>query len=45
MKLLENTFVVVVGAFILTLLVFYGIDHLIMAAQGLPLNFDLTPAQ
>jgi formate/nitrite transporter FocA (FNT family) len=30
---------------ILVLLVFYGIDHLVMSMQGLPLNLDLTPAQ
>ncbi len=26
-------------------LLFYGLDQLIMASQGLPLNLDLTPAQ
>lgn len=24
---------------------FYGLDHGIMAMQGLPLNWDLSPAQ
>jgi hypothetical protein len=43
--LLQNTIIVWLGAFILTLLIFYGMDHLIMAAQGLPLNLNLTPAQ
>jgi len=43
--LLENTILVWLGAFILTLLIFYGMDHFIMAAQGLPLNLDLSPAQ
>jgi len=31
--------VVTVAAF------FYGMDHLIMSLQGLPLNLDLSPAQ
>ena len=44
-SLLENTFLIVLGTFIFTFLVFYGIDHFIMAIQGLPLNLDLTPAQ
>ncbi len=44
-SLLENTLLVWIGAFIMTLLLFYGIDHFIMVAQGLPLNFDMTPAQ
>jgi len=26
-------------------LVFYGLDHLVMLMQGLPLNLDLTPVQ
>ncbi|MDP6967698.1 MAG: hypothetical protein QGG88_01130 [Gammaproteobacteria bacterium] len=34
--------VVAIGA---SLLLFYGLDQLIMASQGLPLNLDLTPAQ
>jgi len=29
----------------LVFLAFYAMDHAIMAAQGLPLNMDLTPAQ
>ena len=29
----------------LTLAAFYAIDHLVMAAQGLPLGWDLRPAQ
>ncbi len=28
-----------------TLAAFYGLDHLSMNMQGLPLNWDLTPAQ
>ncbi len=34
-----------VGAFAVTFVLFYGLDLLIMGIQGLPLNFDLTPAQ
>lgn len=33
------------GAFGAVLLVFYGLNLFIMGIQGLPLNFDLTPAQ
>lgn len=33
------------GALLIALLFFYGLDLAVMAAQGLPLNFDLTPAQ
>ena len=39
------------GSVVLTILVFgavlaafYGLDHFIMNIQGLPLNWDLTPA-
>ena len=32
-------------ALAVTLVGFYGLDHLIMGIQGLPLNWDLTPAQ
>lgn len=31
--------------FVAVLAAFYGIDHLVMGLQGLPLNLDLTPAQ
>ncbi|MCF6280829.1 MAG: hypothetical protein L3J28_01255 [Candidatus Polarisedimenticolaceae bacterium] len=31
-------------AFGIALAVFYGLDHFIMNIQGLPLNWDLTPA-
>lgn len=27
------------------LLLFYGLDHAVMALQGLPLGWNLTPAQ
>lgn len=33
------------AALALTLLYFYGLDHLVMALQGLPLNADLSPGQ
>lgn len=40
-----NRLLVWVGVFTLAVVVFYGLDHGVMALQGLPLNFDLTPAQ
>ena len=33
------------AALAIVLLGFYGLDLLVMDAQGLPLNWDLTPAQ
>ena len=30
-------------AFAVVIVAFYGLDHLIMGMQGLPLNIDLTP--
>jgi hypothetical protein len=39
-----NTLMAVVIAFVLVLAAFYGLDHLIMGMQGLPLNMDLSPA-
>jgi len=33
------------AAFAVVLVFFYGLDHLIMNVQGLPLNIDLTPSQ
>ena len=32
-------------AIIITLAAFYVLDHLVMSMQGLPLDWDLTPAQ
>ncbi len=32
-------------ALTVTLAGFYGLDHLTMGMQGLPLNWDLTPTQ
>jgi len=32
-------------AFAVVLVYFYGLDHFIMSVQGLPLNFNLSPAQ
>ncbi len=34
-----------IGSFVVVLLLFYGLDHLIMDMQGLPLNLNLTPSQ
>ena len=39
-----STLLAVVMAFVLVLIIFYGLDHLIMSMQGLPLNMDLSPA-
>lgn len=36
--------VAVAIAIIIMLAVFYGLDHMIMGMQGLPLNPDLSPA-
>jgi len=33
------------ATFAIVFLAFYAMDHAIMAAQGLPLNLNLTPAQ
>jgi hypothetical protein len=41
---LFTTLLSVVIAFAVVLVLFYGLDHLIMGMQGLPLNMDLTPA-
>ncbi|MEA3278261.1 MAG: hypothetical protein U9Q81_23815 [Pseudomonadota bacterium] len=34
-----------VAALALAAALFYGLDHGVMAMQGLPLNWDLSPAQ
>ncbi len=39
-----STLLSVVFAFAIVLVLFYGLNHLIMGMQGLPLNMDLTPA-
>jgi len=39
-----STLLSVVIAFAIVLAFFYGLNHLIMGMQGLPLNMDLTPA-
>ena len=36
--------IAVLIAFAVVLTAFYGLDHLVMSMQGLPLNLDLTPA-
>lgn len=41
----NNTMLMWIVVFIITALVFYGLNHFIMSSQGLPLNLDLTPAQ
>ncbi len=40
----DSTLMAVVIACVLVVLAFYGLDHLIMGMQGLPLNMDLSPA-
>jgi hypothetical protein len=32
-------------ATIIVVCLFYGLNHVVMSMQGLPLNFDLTPVQ
>jgi len=32
-------------ALIIVVGLFYGLNHLVMSMQGLPLNIDLTPVQ
>ena len=32
-------------AFVVVLAGFYGLNHLVMGMQGLPLNMDLTPVR
>lgn len=41
----KSSILVWLVALIVVLLAFYGLDLLVMGAQGLPLNWDLTPAQ
>ena len=41
----KNPLLIWLGAFVVSLVAFYALDHFIMAIQGLPLNLDLTPAQ
>ncbi len=43
--LMANKVLVTVVAFIVVFGLFYGLNHLIMGMQGLPLNMDLTPVQ
>ncbi|MDT8281549.1 MAG: hypothetical protein RQ982_01910 [Gammaproteobacteria bacterium] len=42
---LHHPVLIWLAAFVVALTVFYGLDLFIMAIQGLPLNFNLTPAQ
>jgi len=39
-----GTLVVAVIVFVVVLAAFYGLDHLVMSIQGLPLHADLSPA-
>ncbi len=41
----DNSLINWVLAIVIVLAFFYGLDHFVMSAQGLPLNLDLTPAQ
>ena len=41
----EGSMVVFLLTFIAVLTAFYGLNHLVMELQGLPLNLDLTPVQ
>lgn len=41
----DNPFAAWVVAFAVALALFYAMDLAVMGMQGLPLNFDLTPAQ
>ena len=45
MQFLNKPVTAIVVAFLLTIVLFYFLDHAIMSMQGLPLNTDLTPAQ
>lgn len=42
---LNNLIVNWVLAMIIVVCLFYGLNHLVMSMQGLPLNIDLTPVQ
>jgi len=45
MRFLNNPVIAIIVAFLITISLFYFLDHGIMSVQGLPLNADLTPAQ
>ncbi len=40
-----QTLLLWIAVFAITAAVFYGLDHAVMAGQGLPLNLNLTPRQ
>jgi len=42
---LKNPVAVWVGAILLVLVYFYGLDYFIMTVQGLPVDLNLSPAQ
>ncbi|MCG8427790.1 MAG: hypothetical protein MI754_10585 [Chromatiales bacterium] len=41
---ITTTLLAAVISFVFVLALFYGLDHLVMSMQGLPLNADLSPA-
>lgn len=41
---LGGRLVVVTIAIVIMLVFFYGLNHLVLGMQGLPLNLDLSPA-
>jgi hypothetical protein len=41
----DNPLLTWVAAFLIALVFFYALDHIIMSMQGLPLKLNLTPAQ
>ncbi len=42
-KALDNM-LIWLGALVIALAVFYGLDHFVMGIQGLPLGWNLAPA-
>ena len=42
---LSNPIVSWVLALFIVIGLFYGLNHLVMSMQGLPLNIDMTPVQ
>ncbi len=41
----RNSVLIWVAALVVSLLIFYALDHLVMSMQGLPLGWDLTTAK
>jgi hypothetical protein len=44
-RITSSTVLVWVVSIVITLVAFYAMGHFVMSIQGLPLNWDLTPAQ